>query len=159
MNKENNSIYNIEDIQFANLISKVAESIDYRGDSRDIPNRFVSELSSIKESVFGALKTKNVDTILDATISLETYLSDISTARGEFGFETEESICELIEKYDEQINKLDNNTELDEYIVIYKSLLNDISAFNVNLYESFMILLSRLDLLISRWVNGFSYFL
>ena len=150
MNKENNSIYNIEDIQFANLISKVAESIDYRGDSRDIPNRSVSELSSIKESVLSALKTKNVDTILDATISLETYLSDISTARGEFGFETEESICELIEKYDEQINKLDNNTGLDEYIVIYKSLLNDISAFNVNLYESFMILLSRLDLLISR---------
>ena len=107
MNKENNSIYNIEDIQFANLISKVAESIDYRGDSRDIPDHSVSELSSIKESVFAALKTKNVDTILDATISLETYLSDMSTTRGEFGFETEESICELIEKYDEQIEKIE----------------------------------------------------
>ena len=150
MNKENNSISSIEDIQFANLISKVAESIDYKGGLRDISNRSVSELSSIKESVLSALKTKNVDTILDATIKLETYLSDMSTARGEFGFETEESICELIEKYSEQIDGLDNNTELDEYIVIYKSLLNDISAFNVNLYESFMILLSRLDLLISR---------
>ena len=107
MNKENNSIYNIEDIQFANLISKVAKSIDYRGDSRDIPNHPVSELSSIKESVFGALKTKNVDTILDATITLETYLRDVSTTRGEFGFETEESICELIEKYDEQIDKIE----------------------------------------------------
>ena len=150
MNKENNSISSIEDIQFANLISKVAESIDYKRRTRDISNHSVSELSSIKESVLSALKTKNVDTILDATISLETYLSDISTARGEFGFETEESICELIEKYDEQIDKLNDNTELDEYIVIYESLLNDISAFNVNLYESFMILLSRLDLLISR---------
>ena len=150
MNKENNSISSIEDIQFANLLSKVAESIDYKGDLRDIPNHSVSELSSIKESVLSALKTKNVDTILDATIKLETYLSDMSTTRGEFGFETEESICELIEKYSEQIDGLDNNTELDEYIVIYKSLLNDISAFNVNLYESFMILLSRLDLLISR---------
>ena len=150
MNKENNSISSIEDIQFANLISKVAESIDYKGGLRDISNRSVSELSSIKESVLSALKTKNVDTILDATIKLETYLSDMSTTRGEFGFETEESICELIEKYSEQIDGLDNNTELDEYIVIYKSLVNDISAFNVNLYESFMILLSRLDLLISR---------
>ncbi len=150
MNKENNSISSIEDIQFANLLSKVAESIDYKGGLRDISNRSVSELSSIKESVLSALKTKNVDTILDATIKLETYLSDMSTTRGEFGFETEESICELIEKYSEQIDGLDNNTELDEYIVIYKSLLNDISAFNVNLYESFMILLSRLDLLISR---------
>ena len=107
MNKENNSISSIEDIQFANLLSKVAESIDYRGDSRDIPDHSVSELSSIKESVFAALKTKNVDTILDATISLETYLSDMSTTRGEFGFETEESICELIEKYDEQIDKIE----------------------------------------------------
>ena len=151
MNKENNNnISNIEDIQFANLISEVAESIDYKGRTRDISAHSVSELSSIKESVLSALKTKNVDTILDATLPLENYLSDVSTARGEFGFETEESICELIEKYDEQINKLDNNTELDEYIVIYESLLNDISAFNVNLYESFMILLSRLDLLISR---------
>lgn len=150
MNKENNSISSIEDIQFANLLSKVAESIDYKEGLRDISNRSVSELSSIKESVLSALKTKNVDTILDATIKLETYLSDMSTTRGEFGFETEESICELIEKYSEQIDGLDNNTELDEYIVIYKSLLNDISAFNVNLYESFMILLSRLDLLISR---------
>ena len=150
MNKENNSISSIEDIQFANLLSKVAESIDYKGGLRDISNRSVSELSSIKESVLSALKTKNVDTILDATIKLETYLSDMSTTRGEFGFEIEESICELIEKYSEQIDGLDNNTELDEYIVIYKSLLNDISAFNVNLYESFMILLSRLDLLISR---------
>ena len=150
MNKENNRITNIEDIQFANLISEVAESIDYRGRTRDIPNHSVSELSSIKESVLSALKTKNVDTILDATLPLENYLSDVSTTRGEFGFETEESICELIEKYDEQINKLNNNTELDKYIVIYESLLNDISAFNVNLYESFMILLSRLDLLISR---------
>ena len=150
MNKENNSISSIEDIQFANLLSKVAESIDYKGGLRDISNRSVSELSSIKESVLSALKTKNVDTILDATIKLETYLSDMSTTRGEFGFETEESICGLIEKYDEQISKLNNNTELDEYIVIYESLLNDISAFNVNLYESFMILLSRLDLLISR---------
>ena len=150
MNKENNNISNIEDIQFANLVSKVAESIDYRGRTRDIPNHSVSELSSIKESVLSALKTKNVDTILDATLPLENYLSDVSTTRGEFGFETEESICELIEKYDEQIDKLNDNTELDEYIVIYESLLNDISAFNVNLYESFMILLSRLDLLISR---------
>ena len=150
MNKENNRITNIEDIQFANLISEVAESIDYKGRTRDISTHSVSELSSIKESVLSALKTKNVDIILDATLPLENYLSDVSTARGEFGFETEESICELIEKYDEQINKLDNNTELDEYIVIYESLLNDISAFNVNLYESFMILLSRLDLLISR---------
>ena len=107
MNKENNSISSIEDIKFANLLSKVAESIDYRGDSRDIPDHSVSELSSIKESVFAALKTKNVDTILDATISLETYLSDMSTTRGEFGFETEESICELIEKYDEQIDKIE----------------------------------------------------
>ena len=150
MNKENNSISSIEDVQFANLISKVAESIDYKGDLRDIPNHSVSELSSIKESVLSALKTNDVDTILDATITLENYLSDMSTIRGEFGFETEESICELIEKYDEQIDKLNDNTELDEYIVIYESLLNDISAFNVNLYESFMILLSRLDLLISR---------
>ena len=150
MNKENNSISSIEDIQFANLLSKVAESIDYKGGLRDISNRSVSELSSIKESVLSALKTKNVDAILDATLPLENYLSDVSTTRGEFGFETEESICELIEKYDEQISKLNNNTELDEYIVIYESLLNDISAFNVNLYESFMILLSRLDLLISR---------
>ena len=150
MNKENNSISSIEDIQFANLLSKVAESIDYKGGLRDISNRSVSELSSIKESVLSALKTNDVDTILDATITLENYLSDMSTTRGEFGFETEESICELIEKYSEQIDGLDNNTELDEYIVIYKSLVNDISAFNVNLYESFMILLSRLDLLISR---------
>ena len=150
MNKENNSISSIEDIQFANLISKVAESIDYKGGLRDISNRSVSELSSIKESVLSALKTNDLDTILDDTITLENYLSDMSTTRGEFGFETEESICELIEKYSEQIDGLDNNTELDEYIVIYKSLVNDISAFNVNLYESFMILLSRLDLLISR---------
>ena len=107
MNKENNSISSIEDIQFANLLSKVAESIDYKGGLRDISNRSVSELSSIKESVLSALKTKNVDTILDATISLETYLSDMSTTRGEFGFETEESICELIEKYDEQIDKIE----------------------------------------------------
>ena len=107
MNKENNRITNIEDIQFANLISEVAESIDYKGRTRDISTHSVSELSSIKESVLSALKTKNVDTILDATISLETYLSDMSTTRGEFGFETEESICELIEKYDEQIDKIE----------------------------------------------------
>ena len=107
MNKENNSISSIEDIQFANLLSKVAESIDYKGGLRDISNRSVSELSSIKESVLSALKTKNVDIILDATIKLETYLSDMSTTRGEFGFETEESICELIEKYDEQIDKIE----------------------------------------------------
>ena len=45
MNKENNRITNIEDIQFANLISEVAESIDYKGRTRDISTHSVSELS------------------------------------------------------------------------------------------------------------------
>ena len=141
---KNNIITDIEDIRFARLLNDVAEKINYTGES-DIEQdkRAVSDLPNIIDEVRGALAMRDVDAILEATIVLEQFL----------GCKAQNNLCDsdsslgLIAKYGAKINKLmEGGTSMDDYLSLYEEIIQEITPFNIQDYDSIMILLSRLDL-------------